>query len=854
MPEELDLLASIAGKGSSGFQASILTSFNVHFPFYEDVLLRRLTASGCRYNVLLCDSACLTKSMNSATEQPRLAGHAYTLIPVKSQGAFHPKIGLFLGKKRVRAVVGSHNITLAGFGHNRELTTYFDLPQGKADPDAHIAGSIWQFLSSWIRTSAEYVPHGIIDSVIRTVADNAPWINREMASHGEVMFLGAKPSGENLWSQVRPLLPEKARQIVVLGPFFDTGGHFLRILANDLIPQRLVIGVEKDAVSLPLAREDWGAMTFVDTSEFMQRTGYLHAKAIWIDGEDGQTALITGSANPSGPAWTAAAAERNAEAVVVQLGDRARGSVAHLDFPELLKCPVLGKESLREIVSRSKERLASPQSYSSTPVLVAEFSGDRLFICCSDLSPKDVTGIRYFGDDPCKIFKAEHFEWDASGIRVPILPGTVSRIRQVEIELANGQFRHAIVHHPASIAQLSRTPAQQKFRDSLNSLDGDSPDLPTVLRLASKLIFDESAQPKSKPTGKKTDPKNGADKSEHEQLGSLAVSIDETKHRKKKLRQLRGSDLAYIIDILIYRLGAGVNEAEDVLPVEKGPSEEEQVGMEDEPVVALTVPEPLSFAKTCHAKVRTLVNRMVKQLDRPESKNDDALSSVDQLLAVLAVLREIRARDARLSEIAGGQSLVPSDQRRKLLVGACQSLFSAKKRLFDRYESACHDDPENDRPRLAGLLLWLAWDSQVDARSIEKSDRYDRDWLDERLMEMAMLLEILAVTEKHEGAYEEAMRSIWRVAGDSKAHSSSKWLSHHRRWIRRGLRGVHDRCRLKPAITADPGDFGIVITEQTKRIRLVLGRSFKFVRLAEIGKKDNEAGYIPDVVNVIKRK
>ena len=56
MTEELDLLNAVAGKGGeikSGsqkrgkFDASIIATYNAYLPFYEDVVLRRLVASGC---------------------------------------------------------------------------------------------------------------------------------------------------------------------------------------------------------------------------------------------------------------------------------------------------------------------------------------------------------------------------------------------------------------------------------------------------------------------------------------------------------------------------------------------------------------------------------------------------------------------------------------------------------------------------------------------------------------------------------------------------------------------------------------------------------------------------------------
>jgi len=134
--EELDLLNRIAGKGGENkpgvykrakYEASIITTFNAYLPFYEEVLLRRLASSGCQYNVLLMDNKQLAQSMASPTAQPRLAGRRYTLMPMRAGGAFHPKVALLVGKNSSRVFIGSHNVTLSGFGHNREITTVVDI-------------------------------------------------------------------------------------------------------------------------------------------------------------------------------------------------------------------------------------------------------------------------------------------------------------------------------------------------------------------------------------------------------------------------------------------------------------------------------------------------------------------------------------------------------------------------------------------------------------------------------------------------------------------------------------------------------------------------------------------------------
>ena len=73
-----------------GFEASLITTFNAYLPFYEEIVLSRLRAAGSRHNVVLMDAAqCHAAYANDET-RPRYAGREYTLVPMRSRGAFHP--------------------------------------------------------------------------------------------------------------------------------------------------------------------------------------------------------------------------------------------------------------------------------------------------------------------------------------------------------------------------------------------------------------------------------------------------------------------------------------------------------------------------------------------------------------------------------------------------------------------------------------------------------------------------------------------------------------------------------------------------------------------------------------------
>ena len=115
-PNDLSLYNELS---SRGFEAAIVATYNASFGFYERVLLRRLQAVGCRAHLLLTDARQCSRAFATEEDLPEYAGAEYGLLPVRAAGAFHPKFVLLLGPKRARLIIGSHNVTLCGFGLNR---------------------------------------------------------------------------------------------------------------------------------------------------------------------------------------------------------------------------------------------------------------------------------------------------------------------------------------------------------------------------------------------------------------------------------------------------------------------------------------------------------------------------------------------------------------------------------------------------------------------------------------------------------------------------------------------------------------------------------------------------------------
>lgn len=861
MNEEIDLLGALAGKGgdtaakagpNTRYETSIITSFNAYLPFYEEVVLRRLVASGCRNNVLLIDHGHLMESLQAPSRRPRLAGRSYTLVPIQAPGVFHPKVALLVGKKRARLLVGSHNVTLSGFGGNRELSSVLDLPKGKSDSLAPAAMAAWHFLDSWLEANEHLVPPPIIEAARYIGTRYAPWLKSGKAQDGSIRFFGSSPDGPSLWEQVRPLFQTSPRRLSLIGAFFDAEHAFINTLQSELSPNEIVVGIEPETVELGTADTKVHGVRFVDASKIGRGVNYLHAKAIYAEFDSGSPLLIIGSANPSRPAWIAAATRHNAEAVLVHTDESARTSANELGLAALSDLPEVSTSSWADIRKRIKEAPPPQKKNTSNHLGYAVIEEEGVQIHVNLKEDVEVSTVRLFSQGSSSpAATVDTASKNTKGFLVATGDFSISAICYIELDLADGQMIRAYVHHPAAIAQLSRTSKQRQFRDALDALDSDSPDIPTIIRLAGKLIFEgDTSETISTENAPNKAGKENPDDSEEKPVGDLSVPVKETKTHRRRLRDLRAGDLAYIIDTLIYRLGVGLCSSAEQLE-STGPTEEEQIGADDEfdePEEAL----PVDVIRACHSKVRTLVSRMSKQLKRAHERKAGPMIAIEQLLAILAIVREVRAQDARLVGLTGGESLVPVLQLRKLLDVSLETLFERRLGLYTAILDEYEDDPDGDLSRLRGLLLWLAWVSEVDARR-EHQLGESPDVQGQRLRERTTMLLLAPLVVSDDDAVEEARRSMWRTAGMVGKQEGGLWLEEHLRWGRR-LNRLFNVREVWPPLTDQPrpGDLAYAAKAPVERLRVLLRRDVSKVELADLGEPKGRIIYADSTVSLAK--
>jgi hypothetical protein len=841
--KELDLLGSLAlksGGGSAGprknarFSASLITTFNGYLPFYEDVILRRLIAAGCQHNVLLMDAFQWRSELARPLARPRLAGSAYTLVPVTASRAFHPKIGLLVGAKHARIIVGSHNVTLSGFGGNREITTRVEVDGSAALRP--LAVEVWRFLEAWLSAQAGLVPDEVLDSALLVARRFAPWLNNPAEPVGDLRFIGSHPAGPSLWSQLPLEEGRLVRRVTAMGAFIDHDFGFLRHVDDSLRPQEFVVGIEPDTVSLNPAAEVPKRMRFVDSSALGRGVGYLHAKALLLEFEDEECLLVTGSPNLSSPAWLNEPSSRNAEAAFVHSGAGARLAAEDLDLFSLQQLRPISNDAWDVIKQRLVDDAQSAEETSDPPASIALVQDDGLAVYLSDDAggiPDRVLGFQARREDAS--LDSNCLAATAYGVFVSATAEELASLSTLDLLKDGDIIGRALVHDPGAISRHTRTGAQQTFREALDGLAGDSPDIASVVRLAERMIFDVDAAD----VGKTSSSTGRADEAEEEEegdqpIGSLIV-VAHARHRGSKSRGLRSTDLGYLMDILIHSLGKGLGHS-STEAVDQRPSEEELIGADDDE--ALDPDRTAILLKTvriCQGKVRTLVTRMIKQLARAHDGQGPPGRSLQQLMAVLSVLRELRRHDLRLRDEGVSESVVPLAERQRLVRELLALLFERGRDLYEKALRDFGEDPDGDLPMLRGLLLWLAWDAGMDARGDGDPREPDPDaWL----LEKARLVGLVPIVVADEAALEEATKSILTtvVPGHTEAAKAKRWLDAHIRWGKEIVRR-HERRGMWTLADqgAERGMMAVATREQPHRIRVVRGFSGTYIRLTDFG-------------------
>ena len=802
-----------------GFEASLITTFNAYLPFYEDVVLRRLVNVGVRHNLLLMDARQFSVSLEH--HPPRFAGRSYTLTPIGVPGAFHPKLIFLVGKKKGLIVVGSHNMTLSGFGFNRELTNIIRIATKGDEAGVALANQIWSEIQHWIDTSSKDTPSKIRDSIFR-FQEFAPWLGaNESETDSEIQLLAGRTDGPTLWEQLCDLVSNPVKEIFLTGAFFDENLDFLNRIQTDLQPDQIVVAIDPNTVEIPTDLQIPLNVRFVHAANLGtdsnndDASGYLHAKGMFLRQQNNDCLFVSGSANPTRPAWLASNSNGNFELIVARMGAVAESAAIDLGFTEIPNLPELN-DCDWQTIANSPSRVTSEIS-PNCKFGIAIVKDDEIYID-SDLA-NDLQSCKtvLLNVDRQEIDQGTGLVQKEKQYIATFNREELSRAHFLRCVLGTQTVANLLLHHTQIVEEQARTGVQREFRNALLSLQTDRPNIELLIGCLDKIALSENAN--VSPVSARSSSVAGTEDDSSDAIpDSLAIDVSEVKKRESRLRLMHSSDLGYLLDTLIFHLR--FQEERTMESVDhRGRSEEEQVGEDDSEEAdesGLTQIKRDELLNLCHTKVRTVVRRITTHLNAyaelsGQAQMIEAFPGVlVRLLGVLAVLRELRRCDGRAQWVDQGKTTVPVDERTRLFREVMFSLIENEPSLLHMEKLGDELVTSEEVARLKGMLLWLAWDCGVHFEQ-RKPFKETFEMEVERLETNAMLLALAQTVQQDELVIEEARQSIGGLGWIDGVHSIAIKCDA----IRNRESPVHSAEAVKP------GDVVIRRNYQSENLRIV---------------------------------
>jgi len=253
-----------------------------------------------------------------ASTQPEAKGDfRYGMLPVGVQnGFFHPKLILLAGTlKNGQAgawlLVSSGNLTLSGWGRNREIVGVIQVGAKQAKELIDLTGWLRAYAEKTQRTDGEGSPLKLLNQLEQLLP--------QYKENGDTDLFIQLPDSPGLAETLFAQDAGQTKEMTVVSPFW-----------SDLEDQKTLIGklkAHKTTLVPSINREGHYIFPDVDVT-FLAKENihfaqfgeeperYTHAKAIEAVGKDGETRLYIGSANFTSAAFGLDGSRKNIEAML----------------------------------------------------------------------------------------------------------------------------------------------------------------------------------------------------------------------------------------------------------------------------------------------------------------------------------------------------------------------------------------------------------------------------------------------------------------------------------------------------------------------------------------------------------
>jgi hypothetical protein len=287
------------------FDVAICLTYSFDPIFFERVIIHDLFAGGATDILVVSDAHATEEALERAMGQITLLGRRYQLATSPTNRILHAKVIARVGTAGAVVLLGSNNLTAAGWNTNRELATAWQITPG----DKSGARALRQLL-----TAVEGNVPPLAKRVVGRALDYDWLANSPTGSERNAPFLASfdEPIGSQLSARWNG---RKFQSLKVMTGSTDKSGAMLRWAAREF-------GVKSALVAVDPGRSDFvpaqlSKLPLVVNVIPLDPHPLPHAKFAFFEGQDGCAAVV-GSANCSAAAWVQAPQSGgNIESIIV---------------------------------------------------------------------------------------------------------------------------------------------------------------------------------------------------------------------------------------------------------------------------------------------------------------------------------------------------------------------------------------------------------------------------------------------------------------------------------------------------------------------------------------------------------
>ena len=297
-----------------GYHSSILSTFSVDPAFYDASLQFRLRRQGCQNNLLIADATMLDQSLEAVPDAFPNAGRKYLIAPIATAACFHPKLALRYGKAKARLIVGSANVTSAGWAGNLELISSLTWNARDDDEDdSRVHHTLIVRAHRWLSSLVENTNDNKVSYKLELLRSQSQWLDSDvlessgpfqLADGTEIDILLSDPSDEiGLGDRMIKLVDEPVDELTIISPYWDTQLSALKRLNDAADNPKLRIFISQNdrnpsrSSTFPVDAIGELALTFhLIQPDGQNSDRFLHAKMFLFHGTHHDFFFI-GSAN-----------------------------------------------------------------------------------------------------------------------------------------------------------------------------------------------------------------------------------------------------------------------------------------------------------------------------------------------------------------------------------------------------------------------------------------------------------------------------------------------------------------------------------------------------------------------------